>query len=171
MKFARFAFTFMAALWLAPALAATSAPTIKVESAWARSTPPGAKTAAAYFTIVNTGNEADRLIGASTPIAGMAGAHRTIDDNGVMKMRSAGAIDVKPGSPVKFGPGGLHLMMMDLKQPLNDGQTFPLTLDFEKAGKVEVTVHVQRTAPHGAPAGMGKMDMPPASRMPMNMGH
>ncbi len=123
---------------------------VRIEGAWARSTPPGAKTAAAYMTIVSP--QADRLLSVATPVAGEADVHKTTNDNGVMKMSPAGALDIKPNQPVVLGPSGLHLMMMDLKQPLTDGQSFPLTLVFEKAGKVEVTVPVRRTAPAGAAA-------------------
>jgi hypothetical protein len=105
------------------------------------------------MTVVNTGSVADRLISASTPVAGEAEVHRTTNENGVMKMNPAGAIDVAPGTPVVLSPGALHLMMTDLKTPLVEGQTFPLTLVFEKAGKVEVAVHIQRTAPANAAAG------------------
>lgn len=154
-----------------PALAQSQSP-IRVEGAWARSTPPGAKTAAAYMTVVNTGHDPDRLVAVSTPVAGEADIHRTVDEKGVMKMRPAGPVDVEPGSPVVLGPAGLHVMMMDLKQPLADGQEFPVTLVFEKAGKVQVSVHVQRTAPghgHGdADHSMGGMSMP---GMPGMHGH
>ena len=134
-----------------------SSPVIRIESAWARPTPPMAKTAAAYMTVTNTGTADDRLVSVSTPVAGEADVHTTINDNGVMKMRPAGALELKPGAPVTLSPGGLHVMMMDLKQPLAEGQTFPLTLVFEKAGKVETTVHVQKSAGAGT--------------MPMNMDH
>ena len=148
-------------LLVTPALAQSpDRATIEVAGAWARPTPPSAKTAAAYLTVTASGGE-DRLVGASTPVAGKAEVHETIDDNGIMKMRPAGALTVKPGTPATLKPGGLHVMMTDLKQPLSEGQTFPLTLRFEKAGAVEAQVHVQRAAPGGAAA----------SPMPMNMDH
>ena len=138
--------------------------TIDIEQPWSRSTPPAAKTGAAYMTLVNRGSETDRLLSASTPVAGEAEVHKTANENGVMKMMPAGALELKPGSPVVLSPGGLHVMMMDLKGPLVDGQTFPLTLTFEKAGKVEVAVPVQRTAPAGSGGTMGgtmgHMNMP-----------
>jgi periplasmic copper chaperone A len=160
MNLRQLALTVAAALWLATPAMAQSA--IQVTGAWARSTPPGAKTAAAYLTVVNTGTQADRLVAVTTPAAGAADVHRTINDNGVMKMRPAGPVDVKPGAPLTLSPGGYHIMMTELKQPLADGQDFPLTLVFEKAGKVEVSVHVQRMPPAGAGSmgGMGGMKMP-----------
>ena len=163
---ARLILALAAALWVAaPALAQAPQQPIQVMGAWARSTPPGAKTAAAYFTVVNSGPAADRLVGVSTPAAGTADVHRSFDDNGVMKMRPAGPLDVKPNAPVVLSPGGLHVMMMDLKAPLADGQEFPLTLVFEKAGPVQVSVHVQRTPPKNS---MGPMNMPGGH---MNMNH
>jgi copper(I)-binding protein len=135
-----------------PASAQTPSATIRVEAPWARSTPPSARTAAAYMTLVNTGAEPDRLVSASSPVAGEAELHRSSNENGVMKMSPAGAIELPPGAPVVLSPGALHVMMMDMKMPLVDGQDFPLTLVFEKAGKVEVAVRVQRTAPSGATA-------------------
>jgi periplasmic copper chaperone A len=149
----------------APAVAQSPQGAIHVEGAWARSTPPGAKTAAAYMTVVNTGHDADRLVAASTPVAGEADVHRTSEENGVMKMRPAGPVELKPGASLKLAPGGYHVMMMDLKQPLTDGKDFPLTLVFEKAGKIQVNVHVQRTPPAGSAGGqsmggMGGMSMP-----------
>ena len=126
--------------------------------AWARATPPGAKTGAAYVTVTNTGKEADRLLSVSTPVAGMAQLHTTINDNGVLKMRPIAAIDVKPGASVTLKPGGYHLMLMQLTQPLKQGETFPLVLTFAKAGKVETEVKVQKA---GAMSDMGSMtDMP-----------
>lgn len=163
MKLPRIVLAVTAALIVAaPALAQSPQAAIHVENAWARSTPPGAKTAAAYMTVVNTGHDADRLVAAATPVAGEADIHRTSEENGVMKMRPAGPLDVKPGSPITLSPGGLHVMMMDLKKPLTDGQDFPLTLVFEKAGKIQVNVHVQRMPPAGSAGGhsMGGMNMP-----------
>ena len=151
------------ALFLVALPAAAQAPqsSIKVEGAWARSTPPGAKTAAAYLTVVNAGKENDTLMSASTPVAGMADVHRSFMDNGVMKMRPAGPLDLKPGASLKLAPGGYHVMLMDLKQPLAAGQTFPVTLVFKKAGNVTAMVKVQNSAPAGSSGGaMGGMNMP-----------
>jgi periplasmic copper chaperone A len=141
---------------LAVSLAQTSAaeeakPSIDVTDAWARAMPAGAKTGAAYVTVANTGNSDDTLVGASTPVATEAQLHTTITDNGVMKMRPVSAIDVKPGATVTLKPGGMHLMLTGLKQPLSEGQSFPLTLNFAKAGKIEATVQVRKV---GAMSGM-----------------
>ncbi len=161
----------------APALAQAPQASIRIDGAWARPTPPNAKTAAAYMTLVNVGTADDRLVSVSTPVAGEADVHRTTEDNGVMKMSPAGPIDVKRGTPTVLQPAGLHVMMMDLKAPLTEGHDFPITLVFEKAGKVETTVHVQRMGPVRAGGGMGNMgpmNMPSGDHMNaghMNMGH
>jgi len=122
-----------------------------VEKIWARATPPGAQTAAAYLTITDHG-PADHLVSITTPIAGMTELHETTNDGGVMKMRPVGQLALATGTPVTFAPGGYHIMMMDLKQPLKAGDTFPITLTFEHATPITVQASV---APLGASAPMG----------------
>ncbi len=119
---------------VAQALAQTSTVTsISIEHPWARATPAGARTGAAYVTLVNHGATADRLIRASTPVAEKVQVHQEIDDNGVMKMRELPVVDIGPGAALTFKPGGTHMMIIGLKQPLKKGQTFLLTLE-SKAG-------------------------------------
>jgi copper(I)-binding protein len=124
-----------------PALAQTGP--ITLDHVWARATPPGAKTGAIYMTITDTGAP-DRLTGASTPVAATAEVHETTNDNGVMRMRPVGSLFIQPGKPVTFRPGGYHLMLTGLKQPLTAGQSFPVTLTFEHAGPVSATVTVEK---------------------------
>jgi copper(I)-binding protein len=125
-----------------PAHAASSGTgSVTVEHAWARATPKGAPNAAVYLTLVNSESETDRLIGASSPVADDIQFHEEQDENGVSKMRALQAIDVAPGASVALKPSGLHLMLR-IKQQLEEGETFPLTLTFEKAGPIEVTVTV-----------------------------
>jgi len=121
--------------------ASTTAGSIAVEHVWARATPKGASNAAVYLTLVNNGSETDRLIGASSPIADDIQFHEERDENGVSKMRALQAIDIPPGAPVVLKPSGLHLMVR-IKQQLVEGQIFPLTLTFEKAGSIETTARV-----------------------------
>lgn len=127
--------------------------TVEIDHPWSRATAPSAANGAAYFVLNNTGKEDDRLLSASTPVAEKAELHTHLMDNGVMKMRPVNAIEVTPGSPTALAPGGLHVMLLGLKQPLAKGKSFPLTLVFEKAGSVVVQVDVQgagETAPsHG----------------------
>jgi len=121
----------------------TSGTAIEVVHAFARATGATAKTGVAYLTIINNGAHDDRLVAASSPVAEKAEPHSTTDDNGVMRMRPFPAIEVKAGSRVELKPGGIHLMLMGLRAPLKQGQSFPLMLTFEKAGAIETTVTVE----------------------------
>jgi periplasmic copper chaperone A len=122
----------------------TVSTTIAVEQPWARATPKGTKMGAAFMTLVNNGASAERLLGATTPLAEHVQFHQETEEKGVSRMRELKAVDIKPGGKIIFKPGEMHVMIVGLKQPLIEGQTFPLTLQFEKAGIVEVTVPVQK---------------------------
>lgn len=117
----------------------------------------GSTNGAAYLAILeNTGDKPDRLIGASTPVAVSVQIHTMgMDGQGVMRMREIEAIPVAPKETIKMRPGqGFHLMLIGLREPLKEGATFPMTLSFERAGKVEVKVVVQTPRAASAPAGM-----------------
>ena len=163
---------------LAVGAAAQTAPSISAENAWARATTPFAQAAAIYVTVTDHGTP-DRLVSVSTPVAGKAELHETIHEGNVMKMRPAAGLAVAAGATVSLAPGGYHIMLTELKQPLTGGQSFPLSLRFEKAGTIETTVTVR---PIGASAGgasagsasvggaSGGMDMGGSRDMPhMNM--
>ena len=126
----------------APQAAKPQAAGVSVTRVWARATSASQKNGAAYFTIANPGAD-DTLTGAATPVADMAELHRTSAVNGVMQMRPVASVKVPHGQLVTFGPGGLHVMLMGLKQPLKQGDSFPLTLTFAKAGDVTVNAVVQ----------------------------
>ena len=120
---------------------------LRIDHPYAVPTPPGARTGAAYLrTLRNTGDQADRLIGASTPAAGTVEIHRSVVDAGhVMRMRAIDGIDLPPRSELKLRHGGeYHLMLIDLKASLKNGDRFPMTLRFQKAGEREVMVWVQQ---------------------------
>lgn len=125
---------------------------LKISAPWARATPKGAAVGGGYFTITNVGNASDRLVSGATDISSRFELHEMRMDNGVMKMREVGqGVEIKPGERVEFKPGGYHVMFMGLKQQLVQGQHFKATLQFEKAGKVEVEFAVQglgATKPH-----------------------
>jgi copper(I)-binding protein len=130
-----------------------------ISQAWSRATPGGAKIGAGYFTIENKGSAADKLVSVSGDIAGKIDVHEMAMTNGVMTMRPLEqGLTIDPGKTVTLAPGGYHLMMMDLKKPLKQGDTLPLTLQFEKAGKVAVTLEVQSVGAKG-PGGEGGMMM------------
>jgi copper(I)-binding protein len=117
---------------------------LKIAQPWVRETPKGAKVGGGNMTIINTGTTADRLVGGATPAAGRFEIHVMSMDGGVMKMRQLeNGIEIKPGETVELKPGGLHVMMMDLKQPFAKGGAIQGTLKFEKAGSVDVVFPVQ----------------------------
>jgi hypothetical protein len=126
----------VAALVAAPALAQ-----VKVDGAWARATPPGAKIGAGYMKISSA--KADRLVSAASPAAARVELHVTMKRGDMMMMREAKAYDIPAGGSFELSPGGAHLMLVDLKAPLKEGMKVPLTLRFEKAGEVKVVLEVR----------------------------
>lgn len=116
---------------------------LRVSDPFVRATPPGAKVAGAFMTIRNQGTEPDRLLSASSPVAGLVEIHEMAVEGGMMKMRAVKGIDLKPGATVELRPGGYHVMLQDLKQPLKQGDQIPVQLKFEKSGVVEIKVQVE----------------------------
>jgi hypothetical protein len=139
-----------------------------ISQAWTRATPGGAKTGGGFLTIENKGAAPDKLIGASADAAGKIEVHEMAMNNGVMKMRPLdNGLTIEPGKSVKLAPGGYHLMMMDLKSPLKQGDKLPVTLQFEKAGKVAVTLDVEGVGAQGPAGGdMGGMKGMKMDKMP-----
>jgi copper(I)-binding protein len=123
-------------------IAAGDPPPFQIDHPWARASAGAATTGAAYLTITGTG-AADRLTGVSTPAAATAEIHESMADMGTMKMRPVPGLTLAPGKPVKLGPGGYHVMLTGLKAPLKQGDSFPLTLTFEHAPPLTVTVIVE----------------------------
>jgi len=120
---------------------------------WSRATPGGAKIAGGFLTIENKGVAPDRLISGAGDIVGKVEIHEMAMNNGVMTMRPLDkGLVIEPGKTVKLAPGGYHLMLMDLKQPFKQGDKVPVTLEFEKAGKVALSLDVQGVGAQ-APAG------------------
>jgi copper(I)-binding protein len=133
-----------------------------ITQAWGRATPGGAKVAGGYLTIENRGSTPDRLIGGTVDVAAKVEVHEMATKNGVMTMRQLDSgLTIEPGKTVKLAPGGYHLMMLDLKSPLKKGDQLPVTLEFEKAGKVTVSFDIQGVGAPGpgaaAPTDMKKM--------------
>jgi copper(I)-binding protein len=131
-----------------------------ISQAWSRATPGGAKIAGGYLTIENKGSTPDRLVGGAGEVAAKVELHEMAMNNGVMTMRPLDkGLTIEPGKAVKLAPGGLHLMLIDLKNPLKQGDKVPLTLEFEKAGKVNLSLDVQGVGAQGPAAGPGGHDM------------
>ena len=120
---------------------------LRIDHPYATPTRPGLSSGAVYFRgIHNTGLMPDRLLSATTPVAGRVEIHRLQMQRDVMPMRAVSALEIPAGStvPLRHGrPGGHHLMLLDLKTPLKDGERFAVTLTFERAGTREVQVWVQ----------------------------
>ena len=118
---------------------------IAIVHPWARATPAGAKVGAGYVTLQNNGGAADRLVSATADVADHVEIHEMSMDGGVMKMRQLPAgLDLPAGKSVELKPGGYHLMLMGLKQPLTTGATVKATMTFEKAGAVPVEMKVEQ---------------------------
>ncbi|MFC5586930.1 copper chaperone PCu(A)C [Nitratireductor kimnyeongensis] len=130
---------------------------MEIDQPWTRATPPGAKAAGGFVTIMNDGEEDDQLIGAKAGFAGRVELHTMDMTDGVMKMRHLpDGIPVPAGETVSLAPGGLHIMFMDLRESLAEGGPVPVSLTFEKAGTIEVEMSVAKP---GAPAPDGHTHM------------
>ena len=128
-----------------------------IEDAWSRATPAGANVGAGYLVIKNGGTVADRLVGGTTDAARALEFHAMTIKDGMMTMEHiADGLPIEPGKSIAFTPGGYHIMFVGLHAPLKQGEKLQATLQFEKAGRVEVTFRVQSvgspgpTANHGA---------------------
>jgi copper(I)-binding protein len=142
---------------LALACGALYAQTVDIKDAWVRTSVQGQNATGAFMKI--TAKENERLVALSTPVAGVAEVHQMTLDGGVMKMRAVqGGLALPAGKTVALTPGGYHVMLMDLKAPLANGSTVPMTLVFRNdkgaQSKVELEVPVGTVEP-GAANGMG----------------
>lgn len=118
-----------------------------VTQIWSRAMPPSAPTGAVYFHISNPSETADRLIAVQTPRAEKAELHTHVHKGEVMSMERIESVELAAEGEVAFKPGGNHVMLFKLKQPLVAGEHFPLTLIFENAGEITVDVNIQDQAP------------------------
>lgn len=121
----------------------SSAGKLTVRDPWARAMPQG-ENSAAYFVIENGTSSNDSLLSVSTDGAETAEAHMSMmDDNSVMSMQMQAAVAIPSGDKVEFKPGGLHVMLINLKQDLKAGDTFSLTLNFKEAGSIVIEIPVK----------------------------
>lgn len=144
---------------------------MSVTDAWARASAGMARAGAAFVTITNSGSSDDRVIAAQAPVSDVAELHTHIKEGDVMRMRPVEDIPVKAGETVVLKPGGLHVMFMGLHEGLKEGQTFPLTLTFEKAGAVETTVTVGAAGAMGPAGAMDHSTMDHSTMGSGTMGH
>ena len=135
----------LALLCSAPALAHDyKLGALEISRPWARATPPSAPAGGGFLKITNTGSTPDRLVSASSPAAELVQVHEMKMDGNVMRMRAVeNGLEIPAGGSVMLAPGGFHLMMTGLKAPLKQGTSVPVTLVFEKAGKVDVELAVE----------------------------
>jgi copper(I)-binding protein len=131
---------------------------LEIEHPWSRATPPGAKVAGGYFTVINKGSAPDRLLSISSDISDKAELHEMGVKDGVMTMRPVeGGLEIPAGGKVALKPGAYHLMFTGLKRQPKQGEKFPATLTFEKAGSVKVEFAVEGMGETGS-GDMGDMD-------------
>lgn len=118
-----------------------------IDNPRARATPPGAPVSGGYMVIHNKGAEADRLIGGSAEFAGKVEIHEMKMDGDVMKMREIeGGLEIPPGGEVMLMPGGFHVMFMQMKRQLQEGQSEKVTLQFQNAGEIEMDFDILNAA-------------------------
>jgi len=141
-----------AILFAAPAFGAFAheykAGDLEIHHPVSKATLPGQPVGGGFFTIINHGNQADRLVSITSPVSDDVQVHEMKVENDVMKMRQVdGGIEIPAGGTVELKPGGLHVMFMAIKQPFKQGETVPATLNFEKAGAVAVEFKVEAAKP------------------------
>ena len=136
------------------------AQTVDVKDAWVRSTVTGQKGTGAFMSI--TAKDGAKLVGVSSPVAGVAEVHEMKMEGDIMKMRAVPVLDLPAGQMVQLKPGGYHLMLMDLKKPLPKGSTVPLTLRLQDAkgveSQVEVILPVSSQSPAATAGGAAQHD-------------
>lgn len=127
---------------------------VEVKGAWARATVQGQKATGAFMTL--TAKDGTRLVGVATPVAAVAEVHEMAMEGDVMKMRAVAGLDLPAGKAVELKPGSYHVMLMDLKLPLQKDTTIPLTLTFKNAKGVESKSELKVPVSMMAPGGMGE---------------
>lgn len=121
---------------------------IEIGHPFARATPHGAVTGAAYLKLTNRGDTADRLVSASGEVARQIEIHESNIEQSIVSMRPvADGIHIAAGETVELVPGGYHLMLIGLSRPLAEGEKVPVTLTFEKAGEIEVELAIEASVP------------------------
>ncbi len=161
-----------------PAMALPAAPVraggynvgpMQIAQPWARATPKGAAIGAGYMTITNKGPAADRVSCVSDDASARCQIHSMTMTGGIMEMRPVeGGLEIKPGETVALKPGGYHIMFVDLKHPLVQGQAVKVTLKFDQAGALDIDCPIAgigATGPGVAAGGGGMMMKGPGDTM------
>jgi len=124
---------------------------VLVRDAWSRAVPPVSVNGVVYLTLLNSGASTDTLLSVDSPVAGRVHLHQTRIEDGVAGMSMLDALPIAPGEQRVLAPGGMHLMLMGLSQPLREGDTLPLVLRFEHAGEIRIAVPVLSAGATGPP--------------------
>lgn len=148
---------FFAATLVAPIHAIAAGATVQVADPYVRAVPAGQDQTAAYMILRNTGERDVALVKAESPAARAVELHTVISEGGMMKMRPVPKMEVKAGGETKLQPGGFHIMLIGMKEPLKEGASVSLTLNFDDGSKLGVTAPVRAAA--------GGMGMPPHNHM------
>lgn len=115
---------------------------VTVERPWGRATPPGATIGVGFMLLKNAGATAERVVGASSPVAGSVQMHVTTRLGDVMRMRQVESFDIPAGGAFELKPGGAHLMLVGLRRPLTQGERVPLSLRLERGGELRIELSV-----------------------------
>jgi hypothetical protein len=137
------------ALLLLTFIASPAIAQVTVTDPWTRATAPGARIAAGYMTIRNAGKTPDKLVSASSPAAEKVETHLTVKDGDIFRMREVKGYDIPAGGSFELKPGGAHLMLVNVKAPLKEGDKVRLTLRFQNAGEVKTLLRVGRLTDTG----------------------
>ncbi|MDO9451807.1 MAG: copper chaperone PCu(A)C [Stagnimonas sp.] len=153
MNYRLFSIAFLVACASTRALAAAPSTPIAIEHPYSHPTAAPGVPGVGFFTLINRGSKADRLISVQSPVAGSVEIHQSQVKDGVMQMRAVTeGVTLPVGKPVAFAPGGLHLMLFSLREPLQEGVPVPVTLTFERAGTVTTRLQVEPREPPSADA-------------------
>lgn len=139
-----------ACLMFSAGVLAAAADQISVDKPYVRLLPPGAQTTGAFMVIRNAGDKDVKLVKADNPASRVTELHTHLNEGGIMKMRPVAAIEVKAKGEALLQPGGLHIMLIDLKAPLKEGDVVPITLGFDDGSSKKVDAKVLRAAPEAA---------------------
>jgi len=143
-----------ASLIFSASVQAGAADNVAVQDAYVRLAPPNAPATGAFMVIKNNGDKDVKVVKADNPVSRVTELHIHLNEGGVMKMRPVTGIDIKAKGEAVLKPGGLHVMMVDLKAPLKEGDVVPMTLTFDDGSTKQLDAKVVRPAAAGMPAAM-----------------
>ena len=147
---------FAAGLLFSAGVLAGAADSVAVQDPYVRLAPPNAPATGAFMVIKNNGDKDIKVVKAANPVSKVTELHTHLNEGGVMKMRPVQAIDIKAKGEAVLKPGGLHVMLIDLKAPMKEGDVVPITLTFDDGSSKQVDAKVVRPMAAGMPMGEHK---------------